>query len=590
MAKRIDEPIVMNECPEDPKWHDTWVENPSEEMTFRLSPFCGNFTGTVWDAISFWNPGKDGTNMGLFVLNHEDWQDFQYANWTPYDILQVRFRYAPLNDKNNGNPVLHYLYPLSEGTRHTGLVCNDYAEGKKRADLLFLAVNRGETQAPLMRSYANLLHAKYSFVTLDRYKDWILEYPKERKSPLYAWQQAPFKTETAEKYEKALLGLPSYTDQVNAVYAPIAYRNTRYWVAPGYMYNREQFAPEQYESLTALLLMHAYVQSLETNPMRTMFGGTANIQADGFYLLGLYSWLFPEHPLAREWAEQFCKNIELAGAVYIRPDIKSLDSKGGRWVESPAVYTWAFMEPTMVANWGIMQTSGLLPYAVDSFAPIGNWFVDETAAPVANRPYSEFLTGKPAKGYPEKTAAELGWKAGMPLSPEYGFARERIPVGAHSSGTTTPVDYSVNFLGNCYRNFRPLEAEHLLWLKPNPIVAEGEKLRTDKNYSYPNSVNWEGLTSTFDGNTGTNPHLRSCKYTGFGTVLRAAVGESDEIALWLIQTDRGNNYRWGHAGEGSCGLINLTAGGKIFTAHEVEAAGDEAVEDTVTTTNFGVFK
>ncbi|MEI6422146.1 MAG: hypothetical protein WCP55_07995 [Lentisphaerota bacterium] len=590
-AKRIDEPFAMNECPEDPKWADTWVENPAEEMTFRLSPFSGNFTGTVWNTISFWNPAKDATNMGLFVLNHEDWQDMQYANYVAYDILQVQFRYAPANDKKDGVPVLHYLYPLSEGTRHTGLVCNDYAGGQKKTEDLFSAVHKAEEKIPLMRSYSNFLHSKYSYVTLDRYKDWILEYPKTAKSPDYIWKQPPLKTETAEKYMKELLSEYIYTDQTNFLGCPIAYRGTRYWVVPGYVYNREKFTPEQYERLTALLLLHANVQSLETNPMRTMVGGAPNLQSDGFYVLGLYAWLFPEHPSAREWAEQFCKNIELVAAVSVRPEVKSLESKGGRWLESPAIYCWAYMDPTSVANYGVMQSTGLVPFAVDTFAPVGNWFVDETGSPVANRPAGEFITAKTAKDFPEKTPEELGWTPGMPLDPKYGFKRERIAIGAHSASATLAVSWTVNYIGNVLRKFRPLEAEHMLWLNPNPSMDEVKELQAKSKYtSFGKSVDWELPLMTPDGNTGTNPHLKSCKYTGFGTVLRAAVGEPDEIALWLFQTDQGNNYRWGHAGEGSCGLLTLTAGGKTYTGFDNEATGDEVVEDTVNTTNFGVYK
>ena len=46
-------------------------------------------------------------------------------------------------------------------------------------------------------------------------------------------------------------------------------------------------------------------------------------------------------------------------------------------------------------------------------------------------------------------------------------------------------------------------------------------------------------------NSGTNPHLRSRKYTGYGIVLRSAVDTPAEVSIHLQQIDQGPNYRWG---------------------------------------------
>jgi hypothetical protein len=91
-------------------------------------------------------------------------------------------------------------------------------------------------------------------------------------------------------------------------------------------------------------------------------------------------------------------------------------------------------------------------------------------------------------------------------------------------------------------------------------------------------------------NRGTNPHLRSRKYTGYGIVLRSAVDTPDELSIHLQQIDEGPNYRWGVAGEGGCGVIYFFADGKSYSYNGAEDVGDRDDQDTDFCTNFAVFK
>ena len=91
-------------------------------------------------------------------------------------------------------------------------------------------------------------------------------------------------------------------------------------------------------------------------------------------------------------------------------------------------------------------------------------------------------------------------------------------------------------------------------------------------------------------NRGTNPHLRSAKFTGYGVVLRAGVDTPDELSIHLQQIDEGSNYRWGRSGEGGCGILYFYAGGKSYSYTGPEDVGDRDDQDTDFCTTFGIYK
>ena len=91
-------------------------------------------------------------------------------------------------------------------------------------------------------------------------------------------------------------------------------------------------------------------------------------------------------------------------------------------------------------------------------------------------------------------------------------------------------------------------------------------------------------------NRGTDPHLRSSKYTGYGIVLRAGVNSREEISVHLQQVDDGPNYRWGLAGDGGTGVLYFFGGGKSYSFNGTEDVGDRAAQDTDLCTSFGVWK
>jgi hypothetical protein len=130
-------------------------------------------------------------------------------------------------------------------------------------------------------------------------------------------------------------------------------------------------------------------------------------------------------------------------------------------------------------------------------------------------------------------------------------------------------------------HYAPLAAEHAMW-----AARPGDQ---DMETALGSADPWDAAYRTPD-NRGTNPHLVSRKYTGYGIVMRAAVETSKEISIHLQQIDEGPNYRCGRAGEGGCGVIYFFADGKSFSSHGSEDVGDRDDQDTDFCSNFGVYK
>ncbi|GHO80501.1 hypothetical protein KSD_82720 [Ktedonobacter sp. SOSP1-85] len=185
------------------------------------------------------------------------------------------------------------------------------------------------------------------------------------------------------------------------------------------------------------------------------------------------------------------------------------------------------------------------------------------SAPIATQPLTDYVPGV------------------TPLTRENGFRRFHPPQGAHSAWPRRPP-LEMWMLGQFLRNYQPLVAEHLLW-GSDPAAY---RLEADAGIPDP----WRVLADPGEKNRGTNPHLRSCKYTGYGIILRADVDLPSEIAVVLQQVDRGPNYRWGIGGENSSGTLYYYANGRAYSGHGREDIGDRQREDLVALSTFGVWK
>ena len=100
--------------PGDPHWTGMgWIEEPDKQMLYRLLPFGGNSTREQVPAISFWETQDAARELGVFVYDHNRWDDQQYGIWQPTPDLSVYFRYA--------GQKLYFKYPLHSGSRSTAI-------------------------------------------------------------------------------------------------------------------------------------------------------------------------------------------------------------------------------------------------------------------------------------------------------------------------------------------------------------------------------------------------------------------------------------------------------------------------------------
>jgi hypothetical protein len=159
-------------------------------------------------------------------------------------------------------------------------------------------------------SYTLFLQNRYGLLDLNTVKDWVLEYPDSLKRQQAVFREGAFKN--AAQFEQTVFhnglmrGLPVSGTRQNAGYNPVESR-TIYgsWVDA---YNRlyPQMNERQRQRMTAWFLMMAYVDADdEMMPMRTMLSGHPNFLSDIKNVPALLAFLFPQHPLARAWSDQF---------------------------------------------------------------------------------------------------------------------------------------------------------------------------------------------------------------------------------------------------------------------------------------------
>ncbi len=550
---RIDEPVYTNYCKEDPAWTGMGtIEDPSRQMIFRLTPFGGNSVREQVPLISFWGDGP--RELGVFVYDHARWNDGQYGIWQPTPDLCVYFRYT--------DGKLYFTYPLAEGTRSTAVAIYDKGAGEmecaefSRAMTSLGGAMKAENTA---YRYMNLLHSRYSLLNLDKIKDWVLEYPMNARRA-----DIPYKTEVGRSSIEGFMkemrssamgyymaGLNSYPGVHSIEHRQVYGRYVQEYLT--YLYELDEADRKQAE---ALFLLAGYVNMTEAmNALRTSIAGTPNMAADGWSMTGVDAALFPEHPMAPVWEAYFRKSLELYGLFYTRPDVPAYESEGGRWTESLGIYNWAYLKPVTAANLALVSEYGRNSMAGMHMAMRGRWMVDMLTAPVS-------IT----------TAA---W-------PDRHLQRVYPPHGAHSGGRFVPQFSYVYQLGSFLENYDPMTAEYLHWANRMGVAPEGK----------PYDSNWDYVFSSLydDRNNGTNPHLKSTKYTGHGIVLRAGVGTPEELSIHLDQVDKGPNYRWGNQGEGNSGGIYYYASGKIWSGYENESAGDHIQNNLDNVCNFGVMK
>ena len=549
-----------------------------DQLPFNLGIYeraPANFHTATW--ANFWNRATDDA-IGVFIDDVAGWHDHEYAYEIASPLLQVRFF--------SRGEHFDWEWPLAPGRRSTCLTCYDHAKDREAMRDLELTVGSADHKVPLtFTSHTLWLQNRYGSLELNKVKDWVLEYPEGARKPSRALQ--PRKLRDPRELVSRIMGsayvctLPVTGTRQMAGHGPIPGRSIVNFspvpsrqILSGWVEDFAESAPALTEAdrsrLTAILLFLGYVHAGdEFMPLVNMLAGHPNFLADVKAVPPAMTFLFPEHPLAATWADMWDKCVQLNTRFNTRPAVDLWQAQGGRWTENLGTYVWAFLRPSLRTDYILKAYDGHERFLSPQLADMAQWLVNALSAP---------FKGESKAAYENLMRVDQGREWGV-VGPGDEPRRVHPPQGAHSEQRQTPR--ALWYLGTCLRRYAPLSAEYAMWAaRPSDLDSE-----SSSNARSP----WDGMYEQPD-NRGTNPHLKTAKFTGYGIVLRAGVDTSDEISVHLQQVDEGPNYRWGRAGEGGSGILYFYAGGKSYSYTAPEDVGDRDDQDTDFCTNFGVFR
>jgi hypothetical protein len=554
-------------------------DSPDGLIPFQLGTFDPWPADRRLSSAAFWDERTHHT-MGIFIDRPEFWDDKTYAIWHSSDIMHVKYYYR--------DGLLSWRFPLMEGSRSCGIACYDHSLNAQAMDRMEEEAKRytemtGNTVIPMVGapaihpySHTTYLQSRYGTLHLNKVKDWTLTYDRSAGMPPFVFKGTRVKDmedfDRRFSYSDFVYGMATSGPRQNNGLGPVPARKFYGEWIESYNKFHDELTPDQWERLTALLLLSAYVCADEDlMPMKTMLSGHPNFIADVKSVPALVAFLFPEHPDAESWLEMFERYVFFNTHYHTRPDVKAWDARGGRWTENLGTYVWGFLNVTLrtaVLNeqFGVAHRKNRVAYA--GMAQIGRWMEGALSAP---------FNGEDIEFYRNLSGGLEAHHWGI-VTPDKAPQRLHPPQGAHSARRMAPR--SLWLLGNSLFRYDPLLAEHLMWIA-KPYYPETEDLKNERwNHIYPEE----------NYNTGTMPEFESAKFTGYGAILRAGVNTPGELSVHLQQIDDGPNYRWGEAGKGGCGVIYFYAAGKAYSHNGREDIGDRRTQDTDFGTNFGVFK
>ncbi len=539
------------------------------EIAFQLGPYQPWHADKMLTSATFWNE-KTNNSIGIFIKDISKWQDHEYAIWNSSTSLAIRYFYE--------NKLLSWRWPLLTGTRSTAIACYDHRKDIEAADLAWkqregLRENGTKYKRGIVPvSHVVTLQNKYGTIDLNKIKDWDLTYSPELRQPETLFTEGEIKSVTELEndflYNEMTLSLPTTGTCENNGFGPTVSRLFFDRWIDGFNRLNSSMTEPQRKRLTAMYLLMAYVHASEDYmPLKNMLAGHPNFLADVKSIPVSIAFLFPDHPAAETWADEFEKSLELNFRYHTRPAVADWETSGGRWTENLGCYTFAFLRPTIRAAYldTFRNDKNRLPGL--QMGQLADWLVNSLSAPYDGEELLDSLKDKHSWGL---------------VTPDKGPRRVYPPQGAHSR-RRAPARISW-LLGSYLQNYSPLTAEYLMHVS-NPRDDDMDFVKAYEKYDP-----WKIMFPEKGFNKGTKPPLVSKKYTGYGVMLRAAVDTKDELSIHMQQLDDGPNYRWGIAGNGGSGVLYFYAGGKSYSHNGKEDAGDRPVADTDVTTSFGVFK
>ncbi|MHA6484936.1 hypothetical protein ACX1C1_23890 [Paenibacillus sp. strain BS8-2] len=562
---RIDQPYVGNYS------HPVgmWSNSAAGEIPFRLSMYEPQSSIVKVNAASFWDDNS-GQSIGAFILDESSWDNGRYDMFCSWDGFAVRFFYQ--------HGLLRWEYPLVSGKRTTAVAIYPHEKDKawfestrpkQPEEARYLS---GATNLPFHgASYSMFLQIRYSLLSLDKIKDYVLEYPEDARRSTIIFDECPYPD--YESFEQFLMNyilvskLPTHGQRANAGFSAVPYRRMESFAKAYNLYHHVMPAPTRQRVEAILLLLTYLAASEEVIPLLNMHGGPPNLHGDVKRALGYMVTQFPAHPETGHWKELFAKFVETSLRLYTRPDLPGLRLTGGRWAENLGTYTWAFLIPalktaTLLERQADMRNLFATPYA----AMLGRWLVHALTAPFAgeNQTFMQMIGNQ---GH--------YWSC---FEEDAGPHRVYLPIGAHSARRTTPL--SMRDFAQSLERYDPILAENLHYICSD--LPDDFESRSFEPY--------KPIREQDRRHRGTRPDFKTIAFTGFGIMLRSGVYTQDEVSVFVQQIDEGPNYRWGTAGMGGSGNIYYYAQGKAYSHHGKEDAGDRMLNDCEVACNFGVWK
>lgn len=217
--------------------------------------------------------------------------------------MSVYFRY----DDNK----LYFKYPLIDGSRSTAIAFFSEEQGRKavagfnkRIDEIAKAGGAHKSEF-LSYRYTQMLHQQYASLSLDRIKDWELEYANDKKQPENLFTK-DHTEQTAESFYQNMISSAFAYYPMGLNFYPgihsIEHRPVYSKLVEGYLFHARSLTEKQRKTVNALFILGGYVNMLEEmNAIRNSLAGTANMAADGWCVPMQTAYLFPEHPMAKKW-------------------------------------------------------------------------------------------------------------------------------------------------------------------------------------------------------------------------------------------------------------------------------------------------
>ncbi len=520
--------------------------NDGELLPVKVLPYASWVSWWDAKAVSFTDTSLQ-RSAGVFVRKAGEWNNGQYPLWGSPEEMALTFSW--------NSRALAFRYPLVNGIRSTAIALFDAGRDE--------AARRGReassSKSGEQTGYIDSLYFYYEFLNLNKVKDWVLRWDEDKKAYPRHFPKETLPEAGVEMWHYGIYKKPFTPAFMEDVIYRLSANMNRLWEAGPvsareffcWVYAFDMAAPamtqEQFDDMKACCAFMAYAHGDENfMPVENMLAGHPNFLADARSVPALMASLFPSHPHATAWVDQFEQAMARNMKYHTRPEVKAWGSQGGRWTENLGCYNFAALVPMMKTAGLVYKTFGSNVSAYPNLKKWASYMIDSLTAPVDGR-----------RTYP--------------------------PQGAHSGAHRDPlgtVDATM-LLAERLKAYDPLLSEYLMYLCP-PDAPAFEERRANANI-------YKALhDKAFIENKGTKPPLKSVKYTGYGFVLRASVHEESEVSVHLQQIDEGPNYRWGRAGQGGCGVIYYNARGCRYSYNRPEDVGDANMGDVQACCNFGV--